>query len=189
MPQTGASFIVCKEHTFAVVDIEGKQVADLVVFSKSNIKEKLSTAATIDNNSSIFLRLGHTVYSNKYNPMLTVVEDTVGAHDLLYPACCPDMYRCQYGITGYHPSCLENLHTALHRYSIDVEEIPNPINLFMNIRIFEDGAVKVEEPLSQAGDYVTFRAEMDVIIAVSACPVKESACNAFSCKSIKIVKE
>jgi len=188
-PQIGAGFVVRKGHLFKVVDIEGKQVADLVVFNEANKKEKLSTAVTIDNNSSIFLRQGDSVFSNLYNKMLTVVKDTVGRHDLLYPACSPDMYRYQYGITEYHPSCLENLHIALNDYSIGIDEIPGPINLFMNTHITHDGIIQVDEPYSKAGDYVSLKAEMDVIVAVSACPVKESKCNAFACKPLKIVFE
>jgi uncharacterized protein YcgI (DUF1989 family) len=187
--ETGAAFIVHKGDLFGVVDIEGKQVADLVAFNRSNKKEKLSTAATIDNNASIFLRQGNCIFSNLYHAMLTVVEDTVGRHDLLYPACSPDMYRYQYGITESHRSCLENLAAALRSHSIRIEEIPGPVNIFMNTRVSEDGTIQVEEPLSKAGDHITFKAEMDIIVAVSACPVRESKCNAFSCKPIKIVLE
>ncbi len=188
-PQTGASFVIRKGCTFKVVDIEGKQVADLIAFNTLNNKEKLSSAVTIDNNSSIFLRQGDSAFSNLYNKMFTVVEDTVGKHDLLYPACSPDMYRYQYGITEYHPNCLENLYNALRDYSIGIDAIPGPINLFMNTRVSMDGTIHVDEPHSKAGDYVSLKAEMDVIVAVSACPVKESKCNAFACKPLKIVFE
>jgi uncharacterized protein len=186
-PETGFQFIVKKGQTFSVIDLEGKQVADFVAFNRQNKNEKLSTGVTIDNNSSLFLRKSNSIFSNFYNKMLTVFEDTVGKHDLIYPACSPDMYRYQYHISQYHPNCLENLYNALRSFKIKKEEIPNPINVFMNTNVDTAGTISVEEPLSKAGDYVTFLAEMNLVVAVAACSVKESKCNAFSCKPIKIV--
>lgn len=133
------------------------------------------------------MRPGDYAFSNLYNKMLVVAEDTVGRQDLLYPACSPDMYRYQYGFTGHHPTCLENLYTALRDYAIRIDEIPGPINLFMNSRVSPDGTIRIDEPCSKAGDYVSLKAEMDMIVAVSACSVKESALNACECRPIKII--
>jgi uncharacterized protein YcgI (DUF1989 family) len=48
--------------------------------------------------------------------------------------------------------------------------IPQPINLFMNIPVGDGGTIGWEPAPTRAGDSVTLRAEMDVIVAVSACP-------------------
>ena len=45
-----------------------------------------------------------------------------------------------------------------------------PFNLFMNIPWDVKGNLIFEEPVSQPGDYVVFKAEMDAVIAFSACP-------------------
>ena len=185
-PQTGTSFILKNKHKCRVIDVNGKQVTDLVAFNSINKKEKLSTGVTIDNNSSLYIRKGDYLFSNQYNKMLKIVEDTVEKHDLLYPACSLPMYRCQYQITDYHPSCLENLSIALEEYGITAEQVPNPLNIFMNTFIDQNGNLTVEEPLSKAGDYIELGAEIDLIIAVTACSVKESKCNAFDCKPIKV---
>jgi uncharacterized protein len=49
-------------------------------------------------------------------------------------------------------------------------EIPQPINLFMNIPVLEQGAIGWEPAMTKAGDSVTLRAEMDCYVVVSACP-------------------
>lgn len=185
-PQTGISFILKKDHKCRVTDVKGKQVADLVVFNLSNKKEKLSTGVTIDNNSSLNIRIGDYLFSNQYNKLLKIVADTVKKHDLIFPACSPQMYRIQYQTADYHPSCLENLSIALKEHGITAEQIPDPFNIFMNTSVDRDGSVTVEEPLSKAGDHIVLGAEMDLIVAVTACSVVESKCNAYECKPIKV---
>jgi uncharacterized protein YcgI (DUF1989 family) len=185
-PQTGSSFIMKKGQRIRVIDLEGKQVADLVAFNLADKKEKLSTAVTIDNNSSLNILIGDCLFSNQYNKLLKVVADTVKKHDLLYPACSPAMYRNQYKITDYHPSCLENLSIVLKKYGISVDQIPEPFNIFMNTSADLDGKVTIDEPLSNAGDYIELRAEMDLVVGIAACSAGESKCNAFKCTSIII---
>lgn len=185
-PQTDTSFVLKKGHKCRVTDVKGKQVADLVAFSLTNLKEKLSTGVTIDNNLSLNIRKGDYLFSNQYNKLLKIVADTVQKHDLLYPACSPPMYRSQYQTTDYHPSCLENLSKALKEYEIAEEQIPDPFNIFMNTYVDRKGNLTVEEPLSKAGDYIELGAEMDLIIAVTACSVDKSKCNAHSCKPIMV---
>ncbi len=185
-PQSGISFVMEKNQLVQIIDCEGKQVADLVAFNRENKKEKLSTGVTIDNNSSLFLHKGDYLYTNEYNKMFMVIEDTAGNHDLLHPACSPPMYRYQYKITSYHPSCLGNLSKALGSYEISIEEIPNPVNLFMNTILEPDGKIRVEEPLTRSGDYILLRAEMDMILGITACSVEESKCNGFNCTPIMV---
>lgn len=182
----GAAFTVQKGQRIRVIDVKGGQVADFVSFNRNDTAEKLSTAVTLDNNGCILAGRGDTLYSNRYNPMLEISEDSVGRHDLLFPACSPPMYRQQYGITEWHPSCSQNLAHSLEEYGIPEDLIPNPFNIFMNSHVWEDGRVSVCEPLSGPGDYIELTALMDLVVAVSACPVEESRCNAGKCGPIKI---
>lgn len=183
--QTGVAFRLLKNQIIKIIDTEGKQVADLVAYNLNNPKEKFSTSVTLDNNSSLFIKNGDSLFSNKYNKMFTVIGDTVGKHDILYPACSSDMYRYQYKIRKHHPSCYENLTTILKKFNIE-EELPIPLNIFQNSQVNIDGKLKIEAPISKPGDHIDLKAEMDLIVAVSACSVKESACNNFKCSPINI---
>ncbi len=184
-PQSGVALILKRGQRLRVIDVEGKQVADLVAFSKNDPREMLSTSVTIDMKGSVTVARGDTLYSNQYNPMLKVLEDTVGRHDILHPACSPPMYRRQYGIEKPHPSCQSNLVDALRRYGIE-QPIPTPLNIFMNTSILKDGSIRIEEPLSTSGDFIEVKAEMDLIVGLAACSVEESACNAYRCKPIGV---
>jgi uncharacterized protein len=74
------------------------------------------------------------------------------------------------GVTGYHDNCRDNLNTALQELGITVPATPPSLNLFMNIPWMADGRLSWGEPASTPGSYAVFRAEMDLVIAFSACP-------------------
>jgi uncharacterized protein YcgI (DUF1989 family) len=184
--RTGTAFALAKGQFVKVIDVEGYQVADLVAFGAQDRSEHLCTAATIDRNGSIAVGKGDCLFSNLYEKMLLVHEDTVGRHDLIHPACSPGMYRSQYGILHYHPNCRDNLMEALGRASCAPEHLPVPFNVFMNVSIDADGKVRVEAPLSRKGDHVMLQALTDLLVAVSACSVDLSPCNNYACKPIRI---
>ena len=61
------------------------------------------------------------------------------------------------------------------------------MNVFMNCPIGSDGNWSIQVPKSKAGDYIDFRAEMDVIAAFSNCPQIHNACNGFRLTPLKAV--
>ncbi len=174
---------VKRGHTITVVDIEGGQVADFFAEVAEDREEFLSTGVTIDCNESLRLKTGDMIYTNLYRPMLEVLKDDVGKHDLLHPCCRPEMYEFFYQNGKGHPSCLENINGSLgeHRAAI------TPVNLFMHTKINPDGSISVETPLSKAGDRVVLKALMDITLGVAACSVSESKCNSGKCSPLKII--
>jgi uncharacterized protein YcgI (DUF1989 family) len=184
--KTGTAFTLSKDQLMKVIDVEGRQVADLVAFRAGDRSEHLSTGATVDANGSIAVGVGDCLFSNLYERMLLVHEDSVGRHDLIHPACSTGMYRFQYGVNRYHPNCHDNLRGALERVSSAPERLPVPFNIFMNVSIEAGGRVTVEAPLSRKGDFVTLRALMDLVVAVSACSADLSPCNGYVCTPVKV---
>lgn len=171
-----------KGQELVIYDIQGQQVADLCTFALSDNTEWLSNGRTFDYEESLFLTEGNKLYSNKSNVMLSIIKDSVGKHDFLYTPCSQQMYEIQYGATSPQPNCLDNLTNAFKELGLGTVQIPTPFNVFMNVAITETGKLKVQTPLSTAGDFVRFRAEMDLAVAISACP--SGACNGGSQKSI-----
>jgi uncharacterized protein YcgI (DUF1989 family) len=106
--------------------------------------------------------------------MWTIVEDTVGRHDFLLTPCSPDTFRIIYGTTSHHPSCFENLATALAPFGIEPDAIPTTLNIFMNVEIQANGQLRILPPRSRAGDHIVLRAEMDMIVGVTACSAELS---------------
>jgi uncharacterized protein YcgI (DUF1989 family) len=183
-PQTGAAFTMQSGKIIRVIDVAGEQVADLVCFARQNNEEYLSSGRSIDYNEKLYLSTGDILYSNLSNPMLTIIRDPVGKHDFLFAPCSREMFRLTYNITDPHPNCLDNLSAALEPYGIPAARIPTAFNIFMNVVISDCGKLSVLPPLSKAGDFIEMRAEMDLIIGVSACSAGK--CNNFHCTPIEV---
>lgn len=72
----------------------------------------------------------------------------------------------------------------LNNYGLGEKDVVTPFNIFMNTRVNADGQVEFKAPLSKGGDYIILQAEMDLLVAVTACSVEESACNTYRCTAI-----
>jgi uncharacterized protein YcgI (DUF1989 family) len=173
-PQSGVGFELARGARLRVTDPQGEQVADLVAFAREDPEEWLSSGRSLDYNNTIYLTAGHVLYSNRSNPMLTIVADTVGRHDFLYTPCSGEMFKIIYKIDGHHPSCLENLVNGLAPFGIGRDRIPTTFNIFMNVAIGETGTLSVHPPVSRRGDYIEFRAEANLIIGLTACSAELS---------------
>jgi len=183
-PQTGIGLTVKNKQLLKIIDPQGEQVSDLTAFALEDIAEWLSSGRTIDYANKIYLTTGNVLYSNRSRPMLSIVEDTVGRHDFLLTPCSPETFKIIYNNHEYHPSCFENLHTNLAQFGITPDMIPTTLNVFMNVVVLETGELRIDPPPSKAGDYIVFRAEMDLIIGVTACSAEMS--NNYSFKPIDV---
>lgn len=184
-PSGGCAFYVRRGQRVRITDLEGQQVSDLVVFSKDDPTERLSQGNTRKLNNTWLLSTGHRLYSTKCRALLTIVADTVGRHDLQSSACSPYDYPIRFGVTG-HPSCLAILSDALEVHHIPEHLIPDPFNVFMNTEVAENGQIAVRAPLSKAGDYIEFHAEMDCLVAMTACPQDQNACNGYRITPLQV---
>ena len=182
--QTGSAFTIKQGRIIRIIDVEGEQVSDLFSFSEDDIEEYLSSGHTTDYNGKLFLSKGDILYSNQSNPMFTITADQVGKHIMLYAPCSQEMFVKSYGVTEAHPNCLDNLATNLKNYGIQASQITTPFNIFMKIEVTRDGEISIQRPKSKAGDYIDLRAEMDMIVGVTACST--GACNNFAWTPIDI---
>lgn len=183
-PQSGTSFTIKQGQMIRIIDVEGEQVSDLFCFAKDEIQEHLSSGHTTDYNGKLFLSKGDTLYSNRSNPMFTIVADQVGNHIMLYAPCSQEMFEKSYGVIEEHPNCLDNLVINFKNYGIQASEITIPFNIFMNIEISRQGEITIQSPLSKAGDYIELRAEMNMIVGVTACSA--GTCNNFEWTPIDV---
>jgi len=179
-PRSGTAFELKAGQYLTVIDPQGEQVADLLAFNAHDKGEVISSGRTLDYASKIFLTTGDPLYSNRSRIMLDIVEDTVGRHDFLLTPCSKDTFRIIYGDADPHPGCFGNLVRALSPHWIKPDAIPVAFNCFMNVPIDgETGELKVLPPLSKAGDFIKFRARMDLIIGLTACSALQSNNGSF----------
>ena len=184
-PKSGESIEVKKGEILRVEDLDGGQVADFVCFSLNDHGEKFSQAKTRVRNWNTQVSIGTEIISNRDNVMFTVVADTVGVHDIVFCPCHSYVYEHIYKV-GPRNGCFENLSGAVLSYGIPSDNLPDPFNIFMNTGIKENGELFIGPGPSKKGDYIELRAEMDCLVATTACADDISECNNNNCTRIQI---
>ena len=178
----GKAAFVAKGQSIRVINTHGQQVVDTWAFSHDDMTEFMSMEHSRTSLGRIIPSLGQSMVTNQRRPILTLLEDTSGGiHDTLLAAC--DRYRYELlGCEEYHDNCTDNLAAALAELGLAPPETPSPWNLFMNIPVGPDGSVSFEPPVSKPGDHLTLRAEMDCVVAFSACPQDMVPINGVDCR-------
>ena len=179
-----------------VINTHGQQVVDTWAFNRQFFSgstereygspefmspEFMSMEHTRTALGRIMAEVGDSMVTNQRRPILTLLEDTSpGVHDTLLAAC--DRFRYELlGCTEYHDNCTDNLVAALAELGYRALDTPSPWNLFMNIPVGASGSLSFEAPVSKAGDYVLLKAEMDCVVAFSACPQDIVPINGLAC--------
>lgn len=168
-----------------VTDLQGQQVADLIAYDLHNTDDRFWISNTVRLNGSVFLTTGHVLYSELSKPMLSVVADTCGRHDLLAGSCNAEIDKVRYGVDD-HRGCVENFVAGIAPYGLTRKDVPMSFNLFMNCPVEADGSWSIATPISRAGDYVELRAEMDLLVVLSNCPQDLNPCNGGELKPIEV---
>lgn len=180
IPRSGTAFRLEKGKVLRVIDPRGVQVSDLLAYDANDVREVISAGRTFDYEETIRLTTGNVLWSNRSNPMLEMIEDTVGCHDFLLTPCSEATFRHFYPEEPVHRGCFGNLAEALAPYGIEPDTIPVAFNVFMNVPV--DGAtgrIEVLPPISKAGDFIRLRALKDLIIGLTACSAGASNGGSF----------
>lgn len=186
VPATAIAVTLRAGQEFVIEDVEGTQVGDLVVFLAEDYTERFSPGNTRKLNHAWLISAGAVLYSTKCRPLLRIVEDTVGRNDLLFSSCSPYDYQIRFGV-DHHVSCLAALRNALVPYEIPEFLIPDPFNVFQNTALdARSGMIDTVPPLSVAGSRMTLRAEVDCLVALSACPQDLNPCNGGTPTSLRV---
>lgn len=180
--QSGVAFSLKKNQLLKVVDQQGQQVSDLFCINEHDSGEYFSAGRSMDYNDKIYLSERSSLYSNRSQAMLKIIEDTCGRHDLLMPPCSLKMFQIVNQNEHHHPSCHENLSHSLKPFGFSEDHISSTFNIFMNVDVSTTGQLLIKPPLSKAGDYITFQAEMNLIVALTSCSHEET--NNFKFKPI-----
>ena len=174
----GAALEVARGLVLRVIDVEGQQVGDFVCFNRDDLCERYSPQNTVLFNRTIYPKAGAMLVSDRGRPMMRLIRDTVGVHDLICGSCSEEYYRNRLDYTGPHRSCRSNLAESLSPWGIGLEDVPFSLNFFMQWPVQPDGAVR---------PYVDLLAEMDVLAANSACPSDITPTNAHRPTAMRFV--
>jgi hypothetical protein len=182
------SYVVKAGQTLRIVDLEGNQAVDFLIYSLADAAERYSAQDTIAAQGNIFLRTGSVLRSNDGAPMMTITGSAVAYHDTIGGACSCESNTLRYGFhtKGQH-ACVDNFLLANAAYGRDKRDLVSNINWFMNVPVEADGALGIVDGISAPGLYVDLRAEMDVVVIVSNCPQINNPCNGFNPTPVRMV--
>lgn len=164
----GAGSIQVKRgQLLRITALEDGAVASLFGFSDADPGVHLSVHHTRVFSNSYVLGAGMRLVNNRRRPVMVLGKDSVGRHDLLLPASTTAFLAAK-GYVG-QLGCVEALQGELQRLGRQQPKLPDPINLFMNVQLDQQGTLTPQPCTVKAGDSVTCRVVLDTLFVVSTC--------------------
>lgn len=174
------SRVIRAGETLEIVDLEGNQAVDCLVYDAHDASLRYSAAETMLAQRNVYLAKGSVLRDAEGGALMTVVADGVGRHDTIGGACSKESNSLRYGHhTAHQHACVENFLVEGARHGLSKRDLVSNINWFMNVPVEADGALGIVDGISAPGLTVTVRAERDVLVLVSNCPQINNPCNGF----------
>jgi len=175
-------------QTLRIVDVEGNQAVDFLMYNAADDAERYSAQDTIAAQRNIFLRTGTVLLSNEGNPMARVTGTALPYHDTIGGACSCESNTVRYGHhTKLQHACVDNFLEVVLRHGRGKRDLVSNINWFMNVPVEPDGTLGIVDGLSAPGLYVDLLAEMDLIVVISNCPQINNPCNGFNPTPVRAI--
>ena len=185
-PREAKALEVSAGHLFRIVSVEGPQVGDLNLWNAHDLTERFYSGKTRALHAT-HLSAGDRLWSTfpKLRPMATITRDTLdwygwdedgaGVHDVIGTRCDPYTNLLLKG-TEYHHCCHSNLSRALAaKRDLPLEEAEVHVHDVMNVFMCTGYTRDTHQYFMKAspvrpGDFIEFFAEIDLLVALSACP-------------------
>ena len=182
------SLILKNGQTLRIIDLEGQQAVDALLYSAEDPAERYSAQDTLRVQGSAYVGLGTKLVSNKGRVMARITGDTCGRHDTSAGCCSCESNAVRFGEqTRYQHACRENFILELSKYGLDKRDIVSNLNFFMNVPIDPSGDFTVVDGISAPGNHVDITVDTDVIFVISNCPQINNPCNGFNPTPIRIL--
>ncbi len=182
------STVVAAGDVLTIVDLDGNQAVDCLLYSAADTAVRYSAPETIARQGRVALTTGSVLRADTGAALMTVVADEVGVHDTLGGACSKESNTLRYGQhTRAQHGCMENFLIEGARYGLGARDLASNINWFMNVPVDPDGALGIVDGLSGPGKRVALRADIDTLVLVSNCPQINNPCNAFDPTPVRMI--
>lgn len=186
-PGRSWSGLVRRGERLRVVDLAGEQAVDTLIYNTQDTSERYDAQLTLLAQASTIVTRGTALYSNRSRILMTVVEDTLGAHDTLVGCCSAEANAVRFGEDAFHMhSCRDNFLLELGKHGMSKRDIVPNLNFFMPVPLEEDGRLAIVEGVQEPGHFVDLLAAMDVLCVLSNCPQINNPCNGFDPTPIEV---
>ncbi len=176
-----------KGQRLRIVDLEGCQAVDTLLYNADDPVERYDLQQTIQAQRAIFVTTGTRLMSNEGRALAVISDDTVGNHDTLGGACSAESNTVRFGLEKRHlHSCRDNFLHAYVSNGLGKDDIVGNINFFMNVPVEQNGHLAIVDGVSRAGSYVEIEAQMNIVVMISNCPQINNPCNGFNPTPIRL---
>ena len=158
-----------KGDVLRLVDLEGQQAVDFLCYSADDPADRYNAANTIKLNGNIYLGQDAALWSVRARKLMTIIDDTCGSHDTIYGCCSVEVDDVRFGKNNGR-GCQGNFEAELAKHGLGQKDIVANVNFFMRVPVEESGALSIAPGLSKPGDYLSLRAEQDILAVLSNCP-------------------
>ncbi len=184
----GWSGVVKKGQTLRIVDLEGNQAVDTMLYNAHDSTDRYSAVDTICGQSNIYLTKGTRLVTQNGNLLMTIVEDLCGRHDTLGGACSQESNMVRYDIDKrFMHACRQTFLKYGLAMGLEKRDIAHNINFFMNVPVTPEGKLTFEDGLSAPGKYLDLLADMDTLVLISNCPQLNNPCNAYNPTPVQLI--
>lgn len=171
---TAKAYFVRAGEFIQIIDVEGRQCTDFQAFSARKLDKGLDLAMDATVTRTLLGRsypqpgLPSKAFDRDFEPLVEIVQDTVGRHDA-FATACNSRYYDDMGYPG-HVNCTDNFNHALAPYGVKPRKGWEALNFFYNTRVDDNNQLYLDEPWTRPGDYVLMRALTDLVCVSSSCP-------------------
>lgn len=158
-----------------LTDIAGGANVAAMFYNARNLAERYNMPDTLKAQHIAKITAGNVLYSDMGRILCSVTSDSVGWHDPIGGVLDSAQLAAQYGEKPYQQyrndwtqSPREALLLELAKYSLDARDLNPTLNLFSKVVVDTQGDMKYVAGHSAPGSFVELRAEMPVLVLLTA---------------------
>jgi urea carboxylase-associated protein 1 len=174
--------------TLRIIDLEGNQAADTLLYDAHDLDNRYSAVDTVREQGNAYLTTGSRLLSTDLDVLAVITSDTVGRHDTLGGACSQESNVIRYGEhTRHQHACRETFLRTGAAVGIGARQLTANINFFMNVPLSSDGGLTFADGLSAPGRHVELMAQRDIYVLISNCPQLNNPCNGWNPTPVRVI--
>lgn len=152
-----------------IVNLTGSSAVTMMFWNAADTSERFNSADTVKVQWTAAIEGGRLLLTDMGRAGAAIVEDSTGAHDALLGGSTQESVAARFGAERQIRNTRDNLVYAVGKLGLDRRDLAPPMTFFAPVGVDSEGRFGWKPGKVAAGDFVTLRAEMDLLVALSNC--------------------
>ncbi len=169
------SHVLKRGTALRLTDTEGGANIGAIFYNFELPVERYNMPDTLKAQHIARLTRGSVLYSDMGRILCSVTEDSLGWHDPIGGASNAALVNSKYGELNYqtarndyHKNMYDSFVVELGKYGLGPRDLTANVNFFSKVAVGDDGGMSFVPGHSAPGSYVELRAEMNVLVILTA---------------------